>query len=320
MRATYIAILAAATLLWGCQTMSVEEAKKVTTSFQGTAFVPPPRTITDIVKVLEHTKPDEKVIAEARAKADAKPPATNEPGQLADFYYTRARAAQELGRTRQELDDFRQAWEYAQRGTGQIRYHVIGFQLGFSEIFGGNLPAASGTLRTALGAVPTDDAGWRFSFRAMLTRLYVAGGDFAAAEAEIAEYQRLLPETRSWQRQRSEWIAGRRASLADIQGRLAEGRGRLTEAEAFYRDAIAEHEADAVLVKDIPIDITRARLVNVLVKQGRLIEAEHQARVGVLSVLRKRGRYAPVAANNIRVLATVLLAQGRYTEAETILR
>jgi len=44
----------------GCQsTMSVEEAKKVTASFQGGAFVPPPRTISDITAILDQQKRDD---------------------------------------------------------------------------------------------------------------------------------------------------------------------------------------------------------------------------------------------------------------------
>ncbi|MBI2458581.1 MAG: hypothetical protein HYV46_20935 [candidate division NC10 bacterium] len=36
--------------------MSIEEAKRVTASFSGSSFVPPPRTITDITAILDQQK------------------------------------------------------------------------------------------------------------------------------------------------------------------------------------------------------------------------------------------------------------------------
>jgi hypothetical protein len=38
-------------LLASCQTVSVEEAKKITATFEGESYVPPPRTINDILQV-----------------------------------------------------------------------------------------------------------------------------------------------------------------------------------------------------------------------------------------------------------------------------
>jgi len=62
----------------GCQsTMSVEEARKVTASFQGGAFVPPPRTISDITAILDQQKRDDPDgVAWSKALADRKPPET----------------------------------------------------------------------------------------------------------------------------------------------------------------------------------------------------------------------------------------------------
>ena len=63
------ACLATSLLLTACQsTMSLEEAKKVTASFQGGAFVPPPRTITDVSALLErHAGTYRKELAADRA-------------------------------------------------------------------------------------------------------------------------------------------------------------------------------------------------------------------------------------------------------------
>ena len=47
-------VMGAALLVAACQTtVSIEEAKQITTAFEGSAFVPPPRTIKDITAILD---------------------------------------------------------------------------------------------------------------------------------------------------------------------------------------------------------------------------------------------------------------------------
>ena len=60
----------------GCQTaMSLEEVRRVGTSFGGAVFVPPPRTISDITAILDQEmREDPQVVVEARARADEAPP------------------------------------------------------------------------------------------------------------------------------------------------------------------------------------------------------------------------------------------------------
>src|ERR1700737_4344948 len=72
-----------------CQsTMSVEEAKKVTTSFRGTSFAPPPRTIGDITAILDQQKPDNRPETIRRLElANAPLPTASDPAALADFYF-----------------------------------------------------------------------------------------------------------------------------------------------------------------------------------------------------------------------------------------
>src|SRR4030095_7382267 len=100
-----------------CQSaMSVEEAKKVTASFGGAAFVPPPRTINDITAILDQQRRTTPDVA-ARAQADKVPPGTTDPAMLARFYFKRGLAAGEIGRTKQEIDDLTKAWEHVQPGA-----------------------------------------------------------------------------------------------------------------------------------------------------------------------------------------------------------
>jgi hypothetical protein len=69
-----------------CQSaMSLEEAKKVTATFGGAAFVPPPRTINDITAILDQQKRTTPEGA-ARKQADEVPPGTTDPVILATLF------------------------------------------------------------------------------------------------------------------------------------------------------------------------------------------------------------------------------------------
>ena len=100
------ALVLSVLLLAGCQsTLSLEEAKKVTATFEGNGFVPPPRTIKDITAILDQqTVTDPEKAAQRVAKADEKPPAAGDAETLARFYYARGKVADALGRQQQHLD------------------------------------------------------------------------------------------------------------------------------------------------------------------------------------------------------------------------
>src|SRR5262245_36023222 len=99
----------ALTLLLGllasaCQsTMSVEEARHASAAMTNAQFVPPPRTVSDIIGILDRQRGADSPIA-LRDLADASPPPSR-VDVLADFYRERGLAAGRIGRAKQEIDD-----------------------------------------------------------------------------------------------------------------------------------------------------------------------------------------------------------------------
>lgn len=87
--------------------MSLEEAKEVPVSISGKTFVPPPRRIDDVTKILDQNPPDPATVERLIAIADATPPATASKVKLQDFYYQRGMAAKKLttGLFRQQKKD-----------------------------------------------------------------------------------------------------------------------------------------------------------------------------------------------------------------------
>ena len=111
----------------GRPVVSLEEAKQITADLEGTDYVPPPRKITDVTALLdERRNADIEDLNEWRAKADAEPPATENPSELAEFYSKRGLAASETGRIRQAIADYEKAIELtraAGSGSDQLWGH-----------------------------------------------------------------------------------------------------------------------------------------------------------------------------------------------------
>ena len=55
-------------------------------------------------------------------------------------------------------------------------------------------------------------------------------------------------------------------------------------------------------------------------KQGRLAEAEVDARGVLLSRLKEQGKYNPMTTRFVMGLAGILVEQGRYADAEKLIR
>ena len=311
----WLVVLAIALLTSACQrAMSVEEAKRVTAQFAGRSFVPPPRTVNDIMAILDQQKrSNPEALARAQALVDAQPPATSDTKKLADFYFQRALAAREVGRFTQELEDLSRAAEYSRR------IEILS-ELSLAHLNGGNFSRSRAIREEMLDYRGPGMLGWQLINHASLARLYAIAGDLEAAEAATRASLRLLRESRHWRGIKPEAIASWEASVAIAQASVAELRGRYEQAEAFYRDSISTLAADAKWSKEVWLDLQVARLAVVLVRQGRLLEAENEARTALLGTLSKRGRNSNATANMLRFLIRPIAEQGRYAEAEALAR
>ena len=301
------------------------------------AFVAPPRTIADITAILDREKPDEAKIAERKANADAPPPSNASPAKLAQFYYDRGAARALLARSKDALADGLQALavgkgaiEFKQvsriRQFVALQYRAIGDPKQAISVFDsivreGNQLGVRGTMINALSNI----AG-----------TLVSMGDVTQAGTYAGRVEALVQEARgspnpNWRRSYSIYGHSWEADNDSVRGLVFEARGQYAEAEAAYRRAEAFRR---VAVKDTPrfdypppVEQMILAADNALLwvarneaKQGRLSEAEADARRALLSVLAQRGKYAPVAPTFIVGLAGILVEQGRYQEAEKLAR
>src|SRR5262245_15921116 len=296
-----------------CQNaMSIEEAKKVTADFSGTSFVPPPRTINDIEAMLEQQARTQPEMA-LRDRADAQPPDTTDRAALAEFYFNRGLAAREIGVSKQEIDDLTKALEYWEPG-GTLKNYEILYRLSMAQLSGGSYSRHLEYRKRAIQECPNSDVAWLLSRYSIWTLRYADLGDLKAAEAALAEVSTLY-----YQSFRLGSEPHYEANFAQAQAAVLDAKGKYAEAEALYRQAISALSGPVYARWTFPEGL-RDRLAQNLINQGRLLEAETEARAALRGMLAKRGRYSPQTASILHLLVWVLLDQGRYQEAERMAR
>jgi len=323
-------------LLAGCQesvrknsppAVSLEEAKKITATFVGQAFTPPPRTINDITAILSQEKPDDlKAYQQALALADSQPPDTNDDLKLANFYLKRANAAFELGHAKQEIEDYRLAVEHGSKRSFRYQRGAT-WALGTAELRGGNWSQGMQILERLISKEDRPVA--KSIFSAVIARIYAGMGDLAAAQEALKQAERNRQEAWDLKQLPVFYLTKIDSYINVARGAILSSMGRLAEGEPYFRQAIAEHEsikneksASGLSQKRwlVAHNWVVANLAKNLMRQGRLTEAEVQARRAVHGAIEIQGLYAAPTCGKIAVLNIVILEQGRYSEAEALAR
>ena len=342
-RISFVMLLSA---LWlaGCQhvggerpALTLEEAKQVTASFGGASFTPPPRAVADVTAILsKQARDDLEWVAEAQNKVDAEPPAGADSGDLAKFYYGRGLAASKLGRTGQEIVDYRLAMEYGEKARNWEVVDMGGWLLGLADMFAGSFSQAvvdwEQAVKVSVRIGLEEDLVISY---AVLADLYAKAGDPAGVKrsAELSRKARARAEGDDFQywdpRERSFSLHEWAASKAMREASLHEVSGNFVEAEPFHRQAIESFiESAKYMDADLgdesfdPVIFNwlHANLAENLRRQGRLVEAEVWARRNLTTALKMNGRYSAHTAFMLGRLTRVIFDQGRFADAEALAR
>ncbi len=300
-------------------------------------FVAPPRTIADITAILDSEKPDDAKIAARKAAADATPPGNLSASKLAQFYYDRGSARGLLARNKDALADGLQAVAVAKGGV-EPRLQVRVLQFVSQEY------KALGDPKTSIATSETivrsaDEPGRRGSLinaMANIVRTLISMGDVSQASTYAGRVQQRIEEARgspnpTFRQAYSVYGHSWESSVDSIHGTLFEARGQYPEAEAAFRRALAFRRAS---LKDLPrfdfppppeqiMQSADSELLSVArneSKQARLSEAEADARQALLEILHAQGKYSPATPQFIVGLASILVEQGRYQDAEKLAR
>jgi CHAT domain-containing protein len=307
--------LALCSLTATCLTVACQSAARVGEA-KHDLITSMPRTSVDIIGMLDQ---QQRADLEAWSrKVVLNPLRMARPGAPAeaDFYRERGLAAGRIGRAKQEIDDLTySSWFYLR--TPSPTYQIY-FDLAMAEERGGNFFRHLQHLRKALEAAgpvraPYYERPLIILPNARLAIGYASIGHLQTAEANLEEAARRYNAATPGFRTDRELFAQAQAVLLDVTGRHA-------EAEAVGHKVIAMLAADSRGSRATQVDELHAFLTGTLIRQGRLLEAENEAREAALGALTKAGRYSPHTAWMLRSLTWVFLEQGRYREAEALAR
>jgi CHAT domain-containing protein len=273
----------------------------------------PPPTIDDILQSL-HAQGRIVPLEVSPTVADVPPPDTTDRQTLTRFYFTRSIAALRAGRFGQQIDDLLTATDYADSRTSPPLFFIWN-ELANVERKAGNFSAHIDYVHKAIATVPDDERGWRVTLHSKLSMALSAIGRLDAADTALATAASIVPD--------ASMSAASHAQLLVARAALAEAVGEYAAAEAGYRRAIASLARDARYGRHGShpgLDEFRYFLVRTLIRQGRLLEAESEARQASIDALWKEGRQSRHTPWILRGLVWVLLEQGRYEDAERLAR
>ena len=320
------------------QSMSLEEAKKVTAKLAKTEYIPPPRTIRDITNILDGKREESlSEIEKLRAGADVMPPDTTDPGELMNFFRARADAAQLVGRSRQQIEDYRSAIEYGRKSyaSGQIpaeAHSQILTVAASTEMQIGSMLRAKPLLEEAITIAAKSEypETEQLITRILLAQYYLYRDDLQNAEILLNQAKAAWAEE---QKNRKHWEVFEwdemQSQIWAAEARLLAVSGKLDAGEVLYRKALENfrqhkdvpNSGEHILFPKLNLRVHLWYLQNLgdnLIRQGRAVEAEIIWREMISESVAGFGRYSNATADAITGFARALLEQGRFDEAETL--
>ena len=301
------------------------------------AFVAPPRTITDIAAILDSEKPDPAAIAKLHADADATAPVNASRVELAQFYYQRGNARSKLGRLADAIADADHAVELAAGGGDALLLGRLEQFAGIQYIFAGEPKHALEIFEHQLRDTNVNGSrGFTFGAQRQISDILIKMGDLPQAETYLQRNIALIREARTsglpgW---RNSYAVRGQSWEADVELHRAiifEARGQFAAAEKSYLLAEQRRRASVKGILSSPNPPPESQILQAAdlmvmgqsrmkAKQGRLAEAEADARRALLARLKDQGKYNAATPFYIIGLANCLVEQGRYTEAEKLVR
>ena len=261
---------------------------------------------------------------QAKAKATQQPPAGADDSALAQFYFERAREADIAGLPTQANEDLRKAAHYGEKTKTSLLMQIY-FQLPQSEQQAFRSASAMRTLERAIDYVPRNQRGRTAQFYGLLARYAVGSGDVPAAEAAIEKAKAAFVDvqvgTKTGRSNATpDGLKAMEANVLCSQGQVYSLRGQLATAEKLQRQCLAVAETSESFRSSNFVGNQYMALARTMLLQGKLGDAENEARRGLAWMQRAHGATGPYAAQALSALSVVLAEQGRAAEAERLAR
>ncbi len=326
-----IKVIAFLFMLLGCiNLVKAEEEIKV-----------PPRTVEDIIKVLDKSLIFDQEFVEAKKWISRTVPETESTEDLNTFYVTRSEAYAKLGQIENAKKDLLLVINKYPSKTNMLRTQEFAI-LGTYEAQTGNLDLALKYTLQARNNTPQRELSMLLGNNQSLVSLYSEIGDFTEAENYLRDSEAVLTIIRRspyWLDLGKWW---------ETQSALTRGiyllqQGKWSEAEFNLRKATQQAHEWLLAVEKLQINqpgadrtkdiiVTGKLLRNVapkrlnaqillaqsLVMQGRLVDAEIHAREVIELSLKYYGKTSIQVGTALLELSSIISEQNRFQEAELL--
>jgi CHAT domain-containing protein len=327
------------------QELDVEKIKKLKINLEAPTFTSAPRGIDGILRRLDFDDPAERERNfRAEEIANRPPPDTRDAVTLAVFYWERAAASRQLGRTEQEIEDSRLAAQFsdfhrypkAANLPGLMGWNIK-WDYGDALIRSGDSAKGFEILEGVVGApatdisIPTAQRSSHKGFRLVMSG-FLAAWQAASYQIEKAEENLRYVESRIASGSRSAESQSQRiftVSHAVAKAGILTASGELKQAEELYKRAISA-QSNYNEWKLWP-GVTRENmartyyllhfsLANNLRRQGRFAEGEAAVRTAIDGYLRVFGKKHTEIDVVLIIMAEILGDQGRSDDALRLIR
>jgi CHAT domain-containing protein len=296
------------------------------------ALAAPPRSIADIVAILDQEKPDPTRRAALIAQAEAPEPARLDPRERSRFLFDRAQAASLIGRPEAALKDSLLAKQLAEQ-VGADTYRIAQLIAIMTRMTGDLQGAFNIYAKYAEEMDKSTLRGRAINAYRSAAMMALELGKLDVAEKYVGYAQSVYTELANNTRNNSVFmvLTSWQSDIDLGKAQIALTRGRFAEAEQFFASSLANGRDAIEKAKHWPNpppaggmeninDGTLIKLGETKLAQGRIVEAEVDIRQALLSILRRGGKYFGPTAQAVASLSAVLVEQGRYAEAETLSR
>jgi CHAT domain-containing protein len=291
---------------YGCATgpMSLDEALRTNISVRGKSFVPPPRNIDDIYEVIvSESRKDGSMLKDWAKIFQKKLPNSSSNNERVDFYVERARAALQLGLCDKCIEDIEKA--YALTMPEKFDPRIINIWANCE------LNVQNYSKAIELYSILIERRKRKYEPYAQLAYIYALTGSFDDAERVRNE---ALTRFRNRDIKLNDYD---KVFKARLDYHVLNMKAKYKAAEPIMLQAIAA-ASSVTPYRPGWVQTERIRLIRNLIDQNRFIEAELEARRTIEESIRFMGTESVHLMSATTAFANVLLAQGRFTEAEKI--
>ncbi len=305
--------------------MSYEEARNVVLSMQNVPMEPPSRNMDDILSLLDTKQQVGQDHMEALLRrADNLKIADMSKSDLFFFYKSRGYARYKLNRFNDSDTDLHRAIDLGKRTD--LLDSSLYRRLAELEMRAGRYDVAIDLSKTAMGLLsrPRGGSSWRRGpYLGFQSRVQHRMGNFWRAGRSIKlaySYYKMIPDWARYGHSAHPGLTQDEGTVYDIfvaEAELLEAQGEYTQAYSL-RTQVLNYQYHHRRLMPLGAVYARLALATNLMQQGRLVEAEREARIAVSEAMEIYGKHAAITAEALQALGEVILAKGDLTNADIL--